>query len=99
MALSELLKIVKTSSLVDWTKKNREAFNSLFGSEKGRYMERARESVSLRAPEMRFEVGVPFAAYIHHSNPPSGAYTGTSFVVFPATDENHPCLIGLGVGT
>ena len=43
------------------------------------------------------ESGVPFAAYIHPSNPTSGAYSGCSFVMFPAEDQ--PCLFGLVVGT
>jgi 5-methylcytosine-specific restriction enzyme B len=40
---------------------------------------------------------VPFAAYIHPSNPTRGAYGGLSFVIFPVADA--PCLVGLGVGT
>jgi 5-methylcytosine-specific restriction protein B len=43
------------------------------------------------------EFGVPFAAYIHPSNPQSGPYSGLSFVMFPVL--GHPCLIGMGVGT
>jgi 5-methylcytosine-specific restriction enzyme B len=41
--------------------------------------------------------GVPFAAYIHPSNPASGPYSGLSFVIFPVPEE--PCLVGLGIGT
>jgi len=41
--------------------------------------------------------GVPFAAYIHPSNPPSGPYSGLSFVIFPV--PNQQCLLGLVVGT
>lgn len=46
---------------------------------------------------MNADSGVPFAAYIHPSNPPSGPYSGLSFVIFPVPDQ--PCLIGLVVGT
>jgi 5-methylcytosine-specific restriction protein B len=41
--------------------------------------------------------GIPFAAYIHPSNPPSGPYSGLSFVIFPVVGES--CLIGMVVGT
>jgi 5-methylcytosine-specific restriction protein B len=41
--------------------------------------------------------GVSFSAYIHPSNPDSGAYGGMSFVIFPI--ENGPCLVGMGIGT
>src|SRR5439155_17816993 len=57
----------------------------------------AEKEVTLRAPEMSPDSGVPFAAYIHPSNPPSGPYSGLSFVIFPVPGE--PCLIGLVVGT
>ena len=40
---------------------------------------------------------MPFVAYIHHSNPTSGAYGGMSFAAFPVA--NGPCLISLVVGT
>ncbi|MBM3496381.1 MAG: AAA family ATPase [Armatimonadetes bacterium] len=40
---------------------------------------------------------VPFAALIQPDNPSSGAYAGTSFVVFP--QANAPALAGLVVGT
>ena len=56
-----------------------------------------RSRVTLRAPEMSQDSGVPFAAYIHPSNPSKGAYGGFSFVIFPA--EDAPCLVGMVVGT
>ena len=46
---------------------------------------------------MSADSGVPFAAYIHPSNPPSGPYGGLSFVIFPVPDA--PCLVALVVGT
>jgi 5-methylcytosine-specific restriction protein B len=46
---------------------------------------------------MSSDSGVPFSAYIHRSNPPSGPYSGLSFVVFPVPDV--PCLVSLVVGT
>jgi 5-methylcytosine-specific restriction enzyme B len=46
---------------------------------------------------MSADSGVPFAAYIHPSNPPSGGYSGLSFAIFPVPDQ--PCMVGLVVGT
>ncbi len=46
---------------------------------------------------MSTDSGVPFVAYIHPQNPPSGPYSGLSFVMFPVPDQ--PCLIGMVVGT
>ena len=46
---------------------------------------------------MSADSGVPFAAYVHPSNPPSGPYSGLSFVIFPVPEQ--PALIGLVVGT
>lgn len=46
---------------------------------------------------MNSEAGVPFAAYIHPSNAPSGSYSGLSFVIFSGTGGH--CLIGMVVGT
>jgi 5-methylcytosine-specific restriction protein B len=46
---------------------------------------------------MAGDSGVPFAAYIHPSNPNSGPYSGLSFVLFPV--ESKPALLGLVVGT
>jgi 5-methylcytosine-specific restriction protein B len=80
----------------DWEQANRAAFDSLFG-QGGRYPSRAATVVKLRAPKFSSGGGVPFAAYIHPSNPDSGAYGGTSFVIFPVDDG--PCLISLVVGT
>ena len=80
----------------DWEQANREAFDSLFG-QGGRYPSRAATVVKLRAPKFSSGSGGPFAAYIHPSNPDSGAYGGTSFVIFPVDDG--PCLISLVVGT
>ena len=81
----------------DWTAENKQAFDQLFGSQAGRYPNRAQDSVKLRAPKMAEKDGVSFAAYIHPTNPDSGAYGGTSFVIFPV--DGRPCLVGLVVGT
>ena len=85
------------TSAGQWSKRNDEAFKALFGSPEGRYPKAAEKSVTLRAPEMSQDSGVPFAAYIHPSNPTKGAYGGFSFVIFPAAEA--PCLVGLVVGT
>ncbi len=69
----------------------------LFGAGQGRYPEQASKSVSLRAPQMHADASVPFAAYIHPSNPTSGAYGGMSIAIFPIADS--PCLLTFVVGT
>jgi 5-methylcytosine-specific restriction protein B len=97
MSLAPLLEIVHSSTQDSWSERNRAAFEALFGSPEGRYPKPAAKAVTLRAPEMSADSGVPFAAYIHPSNPPSGPYSGLSFVIFPVPDA--PCLVGLVVGT
>ena len=97
MSLDPLLEIIHSSAQDSWSERNRSAFDALFGSPEGRYPKPAAKAVTLRAPEMSADSGVPFAAYIHPSNPPSGPYSGLSFVIFPVTDA--PCLVGLVVGT
>ncbi len=97
MNLDALVQIIQSSQTDDWTKRNEEAFEALFGSPEGRYPRAAKNSVTLRAPAMSPDSGVPFAAYIHPSNPTKGAYGGFSFVIFPVPDA--ACLVGLLVGT
>jgi 5-methylcytosine-specific restriction protein B len=97
MSITPLIDIVHARSQDSWQDRNKTAFNALFGSPEGRYPKSAAAAITLRAPEMTPEFGVPFAAYIHPSNPPSGPYSGLSFVLFPVPDQ--PCLIGMGVGT
>lgn len=93
--MEKLLDIIY-GDITNWEQANREAFDALFGSS-GRYPARAQNVVKLRAPKFSQGSGVPFAAYIHPSNPDSGAYGGTSFVIFPVDDS--ACLIALVVGT
>jgi 5-methylcytosine-specific restriction protein B len=97
MTLKKIVEIIHSGHSDDWTEKNKSAFDALFGTPDGRYPQAAHDSATVRAPKMAAESGVPFAAYIHPSNPTSGAYSGFSFVIFPA--ENQPCLLGLVVGT
>src|SRR5579863_8668722 len=97
MSLSSLLDIIHSSTRDSWTERNKAAFDGLFGAPNGRYPKPAGKAVTLRAPEMSLDSGVPFAAFIHPSNPPSGPYSGLSFVIFPVPDQ--PCLIGMVVGT
>src|SRR5579872_975227 len=96
MSLLPLLDIINSPKQDSWAERNGAAFNALFGSPDGRYRKPAAKEATLRAPEMGPD-GVPFAAYIHPSNPTSGRYSGLSFVVFPVPDR--ACLIGLVVGT
>jgi 5-methylcytosine-specific restriction protein B len=97
MSIAPLLEIIHAGTQDSWAERNRAAFDALFGSPDGRYPKPASKAVTLRAPEMSADSGVPFTAYIHPSNPPSGPYTGLSFVLFPVPE--HPCLIGMVVGT
>ncbi|HXN45341.1 MAG TPA: AAA family ATPase [Bryobacteraceae bacterium] len=97
MGIADLVDIVHESSSESWTARNKTAFEALFGSPDGRYPKSAAKEVTLRAPEISPDSGVPFAAYIHPSNPPSGPYSGLSFVIFPVSDG--PSLIGMVVGT
>jgi 5-methylcytosine-specific restriction enzyme B len=91
----QLIDIIHAKPSDSWKKSNEQALKGLFGS---RYPKRAGDSVTLRAPEMKGgDAGIPYAAYIHPSNPDSGAYGGMSFVVFPV--EGEPCLIGMVIGT
>lgn len=97
MSLAPLLEVIQTPQLDNWPETNERAFTALFGSPGGRYPKPAEKTVALRAPKMSAESNVPFAAFIHPSNPTSGAYSGLSFVIFPVPEA--PCLFGLVVGT
>lgn len=96
-SLQPLLEIIHTGTSESWSERNKRAFEALFGAPGGRYRASAKDVVTLRAPEFSSDSGVPFAAYIHPSNPPSGPYGGMSFVIFPVTGK--PCLVAMGVGT
>lgn len=97
MRTSSLVDVVNSGNQENWSERNKAAFENLFGAPDGRYAKSAKDAVTLRAPEMSAEAGVPFAAYIHPSNPRSGPYSGLSFVIFPVPDQ--PCLVGMVVGT
>jgi len=97
MGIDGLAKVIQNGAPEAWAATNKTCFDRLFGAPDGRYPQKAHNLFQLRAPEMRDEKGVPYAAYIHPSNPTSGPYSGTSFVVFPVPDA--PCLIGLVVGS
>jgi 5-methylcytosine-specific restriction protein B len=97
LSLALLLDIIHADKQESWATRNDAAFKALFGSPDGRYPKAADKTVTLRAPEIKSDSGVPFAAYIHPSNPSSGPYSGLSFVIFPVAEQ--PCLIGMVVGT
>ena len=69
MSLAALLDIVQSPAHVAWADRNKKAFDALLGSPDGRYPKSAAKEATLRAPEMNTDSGVPFAAYIHPSNP------------------------------
>ena len=97
MSIENLLKLVYSSDFQNWKDKNEEVFEGLFGAPNGRYPLTGKSVVQLRAPDVNFESGVPFAAYIRAGSADKGRYGGFSFVVFPSLDE--PALVGLVVGT
>lgn len=97
MNTESLLDLVLLPDQKSWAERAKSAFPTLFGSPDGRYPKAAEKIVSVRAPGISAETGVPFAALIHPENPTSGAYSGLSFVLFPVPEG--PCLIGLVVGT
>jgi 5-methylcytosine-specific restriction protein B len=96
--MEKLLALVYSNDSENWSKNAVDAFLELFGTSTGRYPERARKAVQIRAPQFRGEEGnVPFATLIEPSNPNSGRYGGMSVGVFPTTGK--PSLIALGTGT
>src|SRR5262249_8617384 len=97
MSLDALVELIHAKTYSGWAEQNKKAFEALFGSPAGRYPKAAEKTMTLRAPEISSESGVPFAAYIHPSNPKSGPYSGFSFVIFPVSES--PCLVGLIIGT
>ncbi len=95
--MQKLLDLIYKHDLPTWHDAATEAFSELFGGGSGRYPERARNSVQIRAPKFNDENNVPFSTLIEPSNPKSGPYGGMSVGIFPV--ENEPCLIALGTGT
>src|SRR5262245_10257758 len=96
MALDQLVRLVTNPPSGDeWTQQNQAAFRALLGASGGRYPANAEKSIVVRAPSIA--EGVPFAAYIHKSNPTSGPYGGMSLAIFPVGDG--PCMISMVVGT
>mgnify|MGYP000645736260 CR=1 FL=1 len=95
--LKPLFYIIHSETTENWKSRNQEALEALFGASGGRYPKTAQGSVTLRAAEFAGDSGVPFAAYIHPSNPASGPYGGMSFVIFPV--NGAPCLVAMVVGT
>lgn len=97
MSVNALTQIIYGADLETWNQKNKDAFHGLFDGTDRRYPKAAEHEFAVRAPAMSEDSGVAYAAYIHPSNPTSGPYGGTSFVIFPVT--NAPCLVALVVGT
>jgi 5-methylcytosine-specific restriction protein B len=97
--MEELVDLVFDTYDDEWPSRAENAFEALFGSRGGRYRKYADGSVV--KPRIPPNLDVPFAAFIHPSNPDSGAYGGMSFVLFPPTDEQQveSALFGLGLGT
>ena len=68
MSLDALVGIIHNPP-AEWTEVNKSAFDTLFGAPSGRYPKAAEKTMTVRAPSMSPESGVPFAAYIHPANP------------------------------
>jgi 5-methylcytosine-specific restriction protein B len=93
MSLEQIVDIIHSGDVGNWKDRNQTALDSIFGAANGRYPERAKSEVKLRAPDKE----IPFAAYIHGNTTNEGAYGGFSFVIFPVAGK--PALFGLVVGT
>ena len=97
MPIEELISLISSPGKDGWTENHQRIFGQLFGSQGGRYPTSAQTALKVRAPE---GADVPFAAYIHPSNPDSGPYSGLSLVFFPPNGwTGAPCLIAMVVGT
>ncbi len=110
MTLDAIIKIVQGA--MPWPESKELAtpvmFDALFGKD-GRYKAANPEKVlALRWLSIRSGDVVPFAAYIHPSNPNSGAYSGMSIAIFPSGgaqegapegDSRTGCLLTFVVGT
>lgn len=95
--MNSLISLIYEQAIENWSEKSKGAFEELFGADGGRYPEKARNVVSIRAPGFKPDQGVAYASLIHPSNPDSGAYGGMSLVIFPV--PGAPCLIAMCVGT
>jgi len=85
-----LINLIQTPGTEDWSSRCKAAFGELYSAKGGRYPDRAQRIASARVPDFKGDIGVPFGALIHPSNPDSGPYGGMSFVVFPAPDVSCP---------
>jgi 5-methylcytosine-specific restriction protein B len=95
--MEKLSSLIYEHPLDSWSIDAEQAFAELFGAQNGRYPDRARKSIQIRAPKFSDDNNVPFSTLIEPSNPTSGPYGGMSVGVFPV--EGSPCLIALGTGT
>lgn len=95
--MQKFIELIQQQGADNWSDRAKGSFDELFGTSGGRYPEKGRNAVRLRAPEFKTGSGVPFAAIIHPSNPDSGAYGGMSLVVFPIAGGS--CLLAMVVGT
>jgi 5-methylcytosine-specific restriction protein B len=95
--MNQLINLIYNQGIEKWSEISNNAFNELYGSKNGRYPEKAKNVVAIRAPEIKHDKGVAYASLIHPSNPDSGVYGGMSLVIFPVPDA--PCMIAMCVGT
>lgn len=95
--MDKLIELIHSESTERWSERSRETFASLFGSGGGRYEKAAEKHVQYRTPDMKGEDAVSFSALIPPNSPPSGAYGGMSFVLFPVSGK--PALVAMVVGT
>jgi 5-methylcytosine-specific restriction enzyme B len=91
--------IFEKNYTTDWSERAKVGWKNLFGTNGGRYPANAEDKFKPRAPAPAEgkEGVVPFAAFIHPSNPESGPYGGMSVAIFPG--ENRSSLITFVVGT
>ena len=97
MPIDELVEIIQGACA--WPDSKEAAEVAFLGSLGERYPKTALDSVKLRAPQMSGDGSVPFAAYIHPTNPDSSAYAGMSIAIFPGSADDRRCLLTFVVGT
>ena len=60
--MQKLIELIYSETTENWTDRCKEAFEEIYGSTSGRYPDRAKKLVTLRAPTMTSDTGVPFAS-------------------------------------
>ena len=62
--MNQLINLIHSPGTENWSERCKSAFEALFGADGGRYPEKARNTVSLRAPTFKPGKGVAYASLI-----------------------------------